>query len=140
MADEASISLELEPAVNMTCADGTGIEQGAICKLADPLTASLSDGDEDDIAGIVKTEKVADDGTLSVALYRRGWFVVTLSGNGTTGQAVSSHSLSGGSNIVATSTATAVGSKTLGLLLQDGTDGDRVLMELKPGCNNTAYT
>lgn len=139
MANEATLMVETEPAIIMTAADGTGIEKGAVCKLADSLTASISDGDEDYVAGIVKTEKIASDGTTSVAVYRKGIFEMTASGSITAGQAVATHASSGGSNVVAVATATAVGGKTLGIALETASEGERILVELNPGCNNTAY-
>ena len=35
MANEATLLVELEPAVNVTVANATGIEQGALLKLTD---------------------------------------------------------------------------------------------------------
>lgn len=136
MANEAVLVQEYSLPVNFTCADGTGIEQGAICKLSDPMTAALSDGDEDYIAGIVQTEKIASDGTTSVSLYRDGIFRMKLSGSVTAGQTVAK---AANSNVVKVADATCVGSKTLGIALEDGTEGESILIELKPGCNNTAY-
>lgn len=139
MSNEAVSRMEKSLPENFTCADGTGIEQGAVCKLEDSNTASLSDGDEDYVAGIVQTEKVANDGITSVSLYTDGLFHMKLSGSVTAGQAVSTHSSTAGSNYVTASTATAVGAKTLGIAREDGTDDETILIELKPGCNNTAY-
>lgn len=140
MANEAILKQEYSLPIQRTCADGTGIEQGAILKLTDGNTAALADGDEDYVAGIVQTEKIASDGTTSVSVYIDGVFDLVLSGSVTAGQAVSTHASSGGSNVVAASTATAVGAKTLGIALEDGTEGETILVELKPGCNNTAYS
>jgi len=140
MANEAVLRMEKSLPENFTCADGTGIEQGAVLKLSDPNTAALADGDEDYVAGICATEKIADDGTTSVSVYTDGLFDMVLSGSITAGQAVATHASSGGSNTVAAATATAVGGKTLGIAREDGTDGETILVELKPGCNNTAYS
>jgi len=139
MANEAVLVMEKSLPENFTCADGTGIEQGAVLKLSDPNTASLSDGDNDYVAGICATEKIASDGTTSVSVYTDGLFRMKLSGSVTAGQAVATHSSSGGSNVIAAATASSVGGKTLGIAREDGTEGDEIVIDLKPGCNTNAY-
>lgn len=141
MANEAVLVLETQPAISFLCANGTGIEQGAICKLANPMTASISDGDADYVAGIVKTEKIANDGKTKVSLYREGIFKIYVSGSVTAGQAVMTSSSTNGANICVASTASAVGSKTLGIALDNHSGASsQIRIELKPGCNNTAYS
>ena len=119
MANEAVLLQEYSLPVNKTCVDGTGIEQGAILKLSDPNTVALSDGDEDYVAGICHTEKVASDGTTSVSTYLDGVFLVYVSGSATAGQALATSSSTTGSNILVAATATAVGAKTWGIALED---------------------
>jgi len=140
MANEATLVMEITPPINFTCADGTGIEKGAICKLSDPMTAALADGDEDYVAGIAKTEKIASDGKTKVAIYTDGIFKLTASGSITAGQTVATHASSGGSNVVAAATATAVGCKTLGIAFDTASEGESIRVMLRPGCNNTAYS
>lgn len=139
MSQECTLVVETEAPVPFTCADGTGIEKGAILKLDDPRTAVLADGDEDDVAGIAAAEKIASDGNTTIPVYRGGIFKGTNSGGVTIGQAVATGAGSGDDNDIITATASAVGSKTLGLSLETATDGQTFLFELKPGCNNTAY-
>jgi hypothetical protein len=140
MTNEAILRQEYSLPVNFTCADDAGIEQGAILKLADPMTASLADGDEDYVAGICATEKIINDGTTSVSVYIDGVFSIYASGSITAGQAVATSASTTGSNNVVAATATAVGTKTLGIALQDhsGTSS-QIFVRLQPGCNNTAY-
>jgi len=141
MANEAVSIQEFTPAINFKCADGTGIEQGAILKLSDDMTAALSDGDEDYIAGILKTEKIANDGKTKCAVYINGIFDVYCSGSVTAGQAVATSSSTAGANIVTAATATAVGSKTLGVALEDHSGAaTKIRVMLNPACNNTAYS
>ncbi len=140
MTNEAVLRQEYSLPVNFTCADGTGIEQGAILKLSDPMTAALADGDEDYVAGICHTEKIASDGTTSVSVYIDGVFDLVASGSITAGTAVATHASTGGSNVVAAATATAVGCKTLGIALETASEGESILVRLQPGCNNTAYS
>lgn len=74
--------------VRMTCADGAGILKGVILKLADPRTASASDADDNCFAGISAAEKVASDGTTSLAVYTHGIFEITTSAAVTAGERV----------------------------------------------------
>jgi hypothetical protein len=140
MANEATLRERFSNPINMTCADGTGIEKGAVLKIADPRTASLSDGDADYVAGICAREKIANDGRTSVAVYRDGIFDMVVSGAVTCGQAVMTYSSTGAANVVAAATSAAIGSKTLGIALETGSEGETIQVELKPGCNNTAYS
>lgn len=141
MANEAVLVVETHKPINMICADGTGIEKGAVLKLSDPMTVTLSDGDEDYVGGILQREKVANDEQTSCSVYRGGIFRVYVSGSVTAGQALATSSSTTGANHFVVATATAVGGKTAGIALEDhtGTAG-QILMELKPGCNNTAYS
>ena len=76
MTNEAVLIVELECPIGFTCADGTGIEKGAILMLSDPMTAALATGDEDFIAGIAAEEKIANDGKTKISVYRSGIFRV----------------------------------------------------------------
>ncbi|MEX0595483.1 MAG: hypothetical protein WD512_03205, partial [Candidatus Paceibacterota bacterium] len=62
MALETTLMVELESPVNFTCADGTGIEKGAILTLSDPNTVATTTGDTDAVIGIAAEEKIASDG------------------------------------------------------------------------------
>lgn len=54
--------------ISMTCDNASGIEKGAVLKLADLNTAAWSDGAEDLVAGIAYTEKIANDGNTQIAV------------------------------------------------------------------------
>lgn len=84
MALEAVLVHELEPAVPFTCADGTGIEKGALLILTDPMTVATTTGDTDAIVGIAAEEKIASDGKTSIAVYMRGIFKGFAGAAGTT--------------------------------------------------------
>lgn len=139
MAQEAILRVETGKPIMMKCADGTGIEKGSILKLTDPLTAALADGDEDVVAGIASGEKIASNGQIYIGVYREGIFEVVSSGGTAVGLTVATGAGTGASNDVKTATATAVGGKTLGIALEAASDDESFLIELKPGCNNTAY-
>ena len=56
MTNEVTLVFETENAIPMIVSNTTGIEKGAILKMADPFTASLSAGSGDIVAGIAKVE------------------------------------------------------------------------------------
>lgn len=136
MTNEATVNVETELPINFTVADGTGIEMGAILKMTDNMTAVLSDGDNDIIAGIAQSEKIASDGITSLAVYRRGIFRVIASGSISTGNSLITASSSGGDNYVAP--AAVNNENIIGIALEDATDGNTFLMELNPTTMNLA--
>lgn len=128
MSNEAVLKVETHIPINFTCATGTTIEKGAICKMTSPMTASTSDGANDIVAGIVQSEKLAAETTQdSVSIYRGGVFRVACHG-----------SISGGDPVVTGATANHVILATtnqeniLGIMLEDATEGQTKLMELRP--------
>jgi hypothetical protein len=136
-ASASVLVYETERPVPMFVADASAIEKGDTLKLADGMIVTASTDAEDDIAGIAAEEKVANDGKTKIPVYRGGIFKMTAKAAFTVGQAVSS---SADANKVQAATKTSVGSKTLGLALEtSGGDNETVLVELNPGCNNTAY-
>jgi hypothetical protein len=99
MALEATLIKELEPAVNFTCADGTGIEKGSLLKITDPNTVAITDGDTDAIIGIAAEEKIASDGNTQIAVYLRGVFRGFAGAAGVTaGQGIISDTATGAAN------------------------------------------
>lgn len=136
MANEAVLVLKYEDPIDFIVADGTGITKGAVLKLTDPRTASLSAGAADYVAGIAARDKVASDGRTRLAVFRRGVFRMLLSGSVTAGQSVSTH---GNENVVAVSTVAGVSSKTLGIALETGVEGETIEVELNIGCAPNAY-
>ena len=128
MANEAIIRVAPTRAIDMTCADGTGIEKGAVLKLTDPLTASASDGVADVVAGICAREKIANDSRTRVAVYRDGIFDMVASGGISVGAAVVTSS--GGPNLVETAAVNA--ENILGVALETATAGETFQVELKP--------
>ena len=79
MANEARI-VELlgnkgDP-IRFTCADGTGIEKGALMELTDPRTVVTCSGANTALVGIAAAEKVANDGSTSISVYTNGIFLL----------------------------------------------------------------
>lgn len=136
MANEAVLIYEVEPPIPFTCADGTGIEKGAVLKITDPMTASLSDGDADLIAGIAAEEKIANDGKTKIAVYRRGIFKMLAGGAITVGLAVNSYSSTGAANEVIN--ASAGHDAILGIAMETIADTETGLIELRPGHRDEA--
>jgi len=77
MANEAVLKLRVDDPLDFIVADGTGIEKGTICKMADPRTASASSGSGDIFGGIAAREKIISDGRTRLSLFRRGIFDLT---------------------------------------------------------------
>lgn len=82
MTFETTLMVETELPINFKCADGTGIAKGAILKLTESMTAIITSGQGDMVAGIAAEEKIADDGKTTIKVYMGGIF------KGTAGAAV----------------------------------------------------
>ncbi|KKM57060.1 hypothetical protein LCGC14_1551040 [marine sediment metagenome] len=130
MTNEAVLKIETHIPVNFTCSTTVTIEKGAICKMIDPFTAVLADGDNDIVAGIVQSEKLAAETSQdSVSIFRGGVFRVTLSGSASAGDPVAT---AAGTTSNAVWTSPLNNENVLGIMLEDGTDGQTKLMELRP--------
>lgn len=128
MANEAVLKVETHIPVNFTCSTTTTIEKGAIVKMTNPMTAVLSASANQIVAGIVQSEKLAADTTqASVAVYRGGIFRVTCSGAVSAGDPVTT-----GATANYVLKATINDENILGYMLEDGTEGQTKLMELRP--------
>ena len=131
MALEAVLLTELEPAVPFTCADGTGIEKGALLLLTDPMTVATTTGDTDEIIGIAAEEKIASDGKTTIVVYLRGIFKGFAGAAGTTaGLAIISDTATGAANelVVADVNSEAV----VGIALETATDTQSFKFLLQP--------
>lgn len=87
MANEAVI-IELlgnggDP-IDVTVADGTGIEKGTLMQISDPRTGTATSGNGDKFIGIAAVEKVANDGQTNIPVYTHGIFDLKDSGAGIT--------------------------------------------------------
>jgi len=98
MANEHVLMLQKTFPVSITVANATGIEKGAVLKIADPNTASASNAANDHVAGVAYTEKIANDGNTQIAV---------LSGPGDELQAVASGSIGLGDPLVTAISATS---------------------------------
>lgn len=139
MANEAVLMWETEQPIPFTCADGTGIEKGAVLKMTDPMTVALADGDEDIFGGIAAEEKIASDGKTKIAVYRGGVFKMLGEGNIAVGDTLSTSGSTGGANAVQTSTASSVAGKTIGTALETSADGQTLMVEIRPSVGVKAF-
>ena len=131
MALECVLIYEIAPPIPMIVADGVGIEKGAVLKLTDPMTASLSDGDTDICAGIAAEEKIANDGRTKIGVYREGIFkgFAGLAGV-VVGMSIITDSATGAANELVVAD---VNSEFLvGTSLETAADTESFLFELKP--------
>lgn len=142
MTNEAVLKIETHLPINFTCSTHVTIEKGAVVKITNPMTAVLSAGDGDLVAGIVQSEKLAAETSQdSVAVYRGGIFLMTVSGSVSAGQTLATDSSTTGSNILAIAAATDVDTETFGTAMQDHAGAaSQILVELNPGVNNHAYS
>jgi len=131
MALETTLLYELEPAVPFTCADGTGIEKGALLILTDPMTVATTTGDTDEIIGIAAEEKIASDGKTKIGVYLRGVFRGFAGAAGVTaGLALISDTGTGAANelVVADVNSEAI----VGMALETATDTQSFKFLLNP--------
>lgn len=131
MANEAVLLTQIEPAFQHTVANATGIEKGALCKLSDPNTAALADGDADKLAGIAASEKIASDGNTKLGFYKRGMFSLTCSGAVVVGEAVVS--VVNFPNYIAAAGITASGACILGHAMETGAVGETIRVYVNVG-------
>lgn len=130
MANEWTLRVETHPAINFTCADGAGLAKGAVCKMTDPMTASISNGDNDIFACVVQSEKIASDGITSVSGYRGGIFEATINGTCNAGDPLVTDSSTGGANKLAVAAVNE--ENVVAYALETATDEERILVELRP--------
>lgn len=86
MANEAVIIELLGKAgdpINYTVADGNAIPKGTVLELEDERTAKVASGAGCVIAGIAASEKVASDGSTTLAVYTNGIFDLKCAAGGT---------------------------------------------------------
>lgn len=131
MALETTLVYETGVPIPFTCANGTGIEKGAVLVLSDPMTAATTTGDTDKCAGIAAEEKIADDGKTKIAVYREGIFKGYAGAAGVTvGFNIITDTATGAANELVN--ADAGSENWVGMALETATDGETFLFELKP--------
>ena len=131
MALGTTLKIETATPIPFVCAEGTGIEKGAVLKLTSPMTASAADGDTDTVAGICAYEKLAGNGNISVSVYRAGIFKGYAGAAGVTaGNAIITDVGTGSANELVDADLNS--ENIVGIALETAADGDVFLFELKP--------
>jgi hypothetical protein len=131
MAFEAVLVYKLSLPVPFTCADGTGIEKGALLKIADPATVSVTAGDTDPIIGIAAEEKIANDGKTKIGVYLNGIFKGFAGAAGVTaGMAIISDTSTGAANELVVADINS--EHIVGRALETATDTESFLFQLNP--------
>ncbi len=139
MANEATLVIETEVPIPFTCAEGTAIPKGTILKLNDLMTVTTITADNDLVAGIAKSEKIADDGMVRIDVYRGGIFRVTASGSIAIGDPVGVDFTNVAENYVISVVAQGrlSGARILGTAMEAATDDQTLLIELNPKMNQS---
>jgi len=131
MALECTLVVETAPPIMFTCADGTGIEKGAVLLLSDPMTAATTTGDTDPCAGIAAAEKIASNGQTKIPVYREGIFRGYAGAAGVTaGMAIITDTATGAANELVVADVNS--EHLVGIALETAADGETFLFELKP--------
>ena len=132
MANEAVLMVETELPVSFKCADGTGIEKGSILKLTDSMTAIITSGQGDAVAGIAAEEKIANDGKSTISVYMGGIFKGVAGAAVAVGAALMTDATA---NKLETSTGVS-GASQLGYALEAPSgDNETFIFKLAPGAS-----
>ena len=138
MSNEWVLILQDSIPYPFTCANGTTIEKGTLLTMSDPRTAAANSTKESICAGICAVEKIANNGETMVSVHRSGWFKAYCSGSVTIGDALISSSGAAGSEGNKVESAGVNGEDIVAIALETGTDGQQILVELKPFTMNLA--
>ena len=131
MADEAVLVYQIALPISYTVDNTTGIEKGAVLKLSDPMTAAAVAANDDMVAGIAASEKIANDGKIKLGVYREGFFKMVMSGNVTAGDPVAC--VAGMNRVYSVvGSLTLSGSRILGVAKETAANGETALVELRP--------
>lgn len=115
--------------IRYTVADGVQIAKGTLLKITDPRTAAAQTGSADAFAGIAAAEKVASDGSTTLAVYTKGLFLIESGAAITAGERVYPATEA---NKVLKCDATAILKATVGTALETAA-GDAEAIAIKIG-------
>lgn len=131
MALECTLIYETGFPISFTCAEGTGIEKGAVLLLSDPATVATTTGDTDACGGIAAAEKIASNGQTKIACHQEGIFRGYAGAAGVTaGKGIITDTGTGAANELVDADAGSVA--LVGYALETATDGQTFLFVLKP--------
>ena|SRR3990167_8123238 len=135
MANEATLIVQRTIPIMMTVANATGIEKGVVLAMTDPFTAIAASADNDIVAGIAYTEKIASDGITKIAVVRGPGDIFKMKASGaiTVGDPVGVEGDTANSVHTIVNTALLSGMKRLGYALETAANADTFLVELNIG-------
>ena len=112
--------------VRFTVADGNAILKGELMTITDPRTITETTADNDPFMGISAAEKVASDGSTTLAVYTHGIFDINCSAAVTVGERVSVS----GDNEVAKVAAADLLFSDVGIALETSAGADEIIAVL----------
>lgn len=131
MADECVLIEEWSPPTSGTCADGTGIEKGAVLMRSDPDTVATTTGDTDAVAGICAFEKIASNGQTKCSYWTTGKFRGTAGVAGVTaGMAIITDTATSSANRLVVADVNS--EHIVGIALETATNGETFKFILHP--------
>lgn len=137
MAFEHTLIVETQKPITFIVGDATAVEKGSVMKFADPMTAALTAGDNDVIAGVLAEEKVLSDGRTRMAIYRGGIFRAYAGTAGVTaGAAIVTDTGTSAANKLADAAVNE--ENVIGISLETAAAGESFLYELRPTVMNLA--
>lgn len=139
MANEATLIFQTGIPIPFTCANGTGIEKGALLALTDPMTAATHSAVDQQCAGIAAAEKIANDGVTKIPVFRQGIFKVLASGSITAGYPLALADAEWVNRVYAAEPGVS-GSRIIGTALETASAGETFLMELNIGIGGTSVS
>ena len=108
--------------IEITVADGTGIPKGTLMKMTGDRTGEASTADGNAFMGITTSEKVANDGSTTLAVYTHAIFDLTDAGAGI---GFGNRVTIGGANTIKTAAAgEAETGEVFGLALETASAGE----------------
>jgi len=135
MANEAVLQYEQEQPIPFTVANTTGVEMGTVMKLTDLMTAIKSTATSDPLAGIAAKEKIASDGNVKLACYRKGIFKMYLSGSCVVGNPLVAMDTTNHPNHVGVAPIASAnsGAAIIGHALETGSTGETINVAVNIG-------
>lgn len=131
MALETVLVFETSKPIPFTCANGTGIEKGAVLVLTDPMTVATTGTDSEAIAGIAAEEKIASDGKVKIGVYMGGIFKGFAGAAGVTaGMGIITDASTGAANELVDADVNS--EHIVGMALETATDTESFLFQLNP--------
>ena len=131
MADEHELLVETHIPINFTKSTSEAVEQGAILKMTNPMTATIGAGDGDICVGVVHTEVTAAEGSPSVSIYRGRIFRATAGVAGVTfGECVQLDATTSAANRLVDCDAQS--EQIVGICFETAAAGNRFVYELMP--------